>query len=404
MGTKQKLEVIIIKFTDFATAINKPQYRMESINREVFVEEMISSVYPNYRGSHTQSSLIAFYKGSRPLFPSLNGLTCPFSINKAKKFFSEFLNSSKLEFLVNEFGIIVPDVSFDMFCIACAAQLKEFCTNSNEDVPDLMNSTCAELRENQTYEGNSRISPTDYELINELHNICPICRKQHLIKLDGTRRNYNITLIYPFDIERDNPSLANIFKTYYDAPHHINEFDNEIATCLTCHNSYKLNPTPEIYRKLKEKKISIKKERDLSESINDIELEDSIRKIMNDLLSLPRGASLTPLSMDALKVKEKIPEDDVNYDEVVLRVVRHYNFIDSLMREYESKTTDGSTRLGQEIKEISDTLIRAEKSITEILEYISRDILSKTTNDENDLPYCRIIVAYFVQNCEVLTR
>ena len=104
------------------------------------------------------------------------------------------------------------------------------------------------------------------------------------------------------------------------------------------------------------------------------------------------------------RIKEKIPEDDVNYDEIVLRVVKHYNFIDSLMREYEAKTTDGSTKLGQEIKEISDKLIAAGKGITEVLEEIAKDILRKTTNKEADLPYCKIIVAYFVQNCEVLTR
>lgn len=108
--------------------------------------------------------------------------------------------------------------------------------------------------------------------------------------------------------------------------------------------------------------------------------------------------------MDALKVSEKIPLDDVNYDEVIMHVVKHYNFIDSLMREYESKTTDGSTKLGQEIRNISDALIASGKSITDVLEELSKIILRKTTNNEKNLPYCRIIVAYFVQNCEVLTR
>ena len=334
---------------------------------------MISSVYPTYKDSYKASTLQSFYKGNKSIYPSLSSHKQPFSIDKAKSFFSNFLNIKKLPELISDFGITVSDASFDMFCTACAMQLKEFCTSFSEDAVDVMNSTCVSLRKDSSYIGNKRVMPSDYELINEVNNLCPICRKQHLTLLDGitVRNNYNITLIYPYGIETDNPSLATIFQTYYPAPKHINEFDNEIATCLTCHNNYKLNPTTELYRKLKEKKLSLKKERELT---------------------------------DALKIKEKIPEDDVNYDEIVLRVVKHYNFIDSLMREYEAKTTDGSTKLGQEIKEISDKLIAAGKGITEVLEEIAKDILRKTTNKEADLPYCKIIVAYFVQNCEVLTR
>ena len=367
---------------------------------------MISSVYPTYKDSYKASTLQSFYKGNKSIYPSLSSHKQPFSIDKAKSFFSNFLNIKKLPELISDFGITVSDVSFDMFCTACAMQLKEFCTSFSEDAVDVMNSTCVSLRKDSSYIGNKRVMPSDYELINEVNNLCPICRKQHLTLLDGitVRNNYNITLIYPYGIETDNPSLATIFQTYYPAPKHINEFDNEIATCLTCHNNYKLNPTTELYRKLKEKKLSLKKERELTDALNDVELEDSIRRIMADLLALPRGSSLARLSYDALKIKEKIPEDDVNYDEIVLRVVKHYNFIDSLMREYEAKTTDGSTKLGQEIKEISDKLIAAGKGITEVLEEIAKDILRKTTNKEADLPYCKIIVAYFVQNCEVLTR
>ena len=402
-GYKDKNEVSTIKFSDFLKLINKKQHRKDAFNREVFLEKLISSVYPSYKGSYSSETLKAVYQGNRQLQPTLIGCTEVFSINKAKSFFSEFLLSEKLPSLLQDFDITVVGVSFDMFCEACATQLKEFCTNQNEDIPDVMNSTCAKLKADGSYVGNKQIMPTDYELINEVGNLCPICRKEHLV-IDGKKRNYNITLIYPFDIENSNPSLASILEAFYPKPSHVNEFGNEIATCLTCSNNYKENPTTEIYRKLKEKKISIQNERDLEETIDDIELEDSIRKIMNDLLKISRTESLTKLNFETLKISEKIPENDVNYDEVVMRVLKHYNFIDALMREYESKTTDGSTKLGKEIKDISDTLMKSGKTISEILERIANYILKNTTDNEKDLPYCRIIVAYFVQNCEVLSK
>lgn len=217
----KKIEVIIIKFHEFAKAINKSQYRNFTCNREVFVEEMISSVFPSYKGAYTASTLQSFYKGTRPIYPSLNEHKIPFSTDKAKNFFSNFLRCDRLSDMLLDFGITSTEVSFDIFCNACAMQLKEFCNNSNDDVADVMDATCERLKSDTSYIGNTKVMPTDYELINEVKNLCPICRKQHLIK-DCINRNYNITLIYPYDIEQNNPSLASIFNTYYPKPHHIN--------------------------------------------------------------------------------------------------------------------------------------------------------------------------------------
>ena len=81
-----KLEVIIIKFKDFVATINKSQYRKKDLNRETFIEEMLSSVYPSYKGAYKPETLLSFYKGNKPIYPSVQKQTGNFSIEKAKCF------------------------------------------------------------------------------------------------------------------------------------------------------------------------------------------------------------------------------------------------------------------------------------------------------------------------------
>ena len=114
---------------------------------------------------------------------------------------------------------------------------------------------------------------------------------------------------------------------------------------------------------------------------------------------------LAKLSNKALRIADKIPEDDVVvYGQIKFLVASFYKHIDEHLSKYEAKYADKSTELGRKIKGLSDRMIALGYSYNRVIEELTKVIDNELPNEIRDKLSCRVLVAYFIQHCEVLSN
>ena len=171
-----------------------------------------------------------------------------------------------------------------------------------------------------------------------------------------------------------------------------------IALSINAAQEYINNPNVDDFKLL----LSIKK-RAVSnakalEYVNEVKLEEDLRKIIKSLDSLSSTEGLD-LKYDALSVNQKIKKFDVRED-VKNKVIRYYNYINSLFDESEMNFN----LIASEVKLVSTKLESADFSQEDIIDKLSDWIHHQVFNDSDEGKLaCNIIVCFFIQNCEVFS-
>ena len=245
--------------------------------------------------------------------------------------------------------------------------------------------------------GDSFVGYEDAPLIGEANYECPLCHNKlfETVKEKPVRR-YEITQIFPEGLSKDKEKeLAAV----YPKPKDLDSPDNLIALCDRCSKDYLSDPTADDYKKLRDIKTVLSRNFKAKEAVSAVELEEYIRVVLDALAQVDDSVQLVPLEYDAIHIDKKIP-DFILKNEIQIKVLQYYRYIESIFSDSE---TDFDL-IASEIKMSSMKLEKSGMSQPDIIEYLAEWIRNKTSLGTESKTACRIVVAFFIQNCEVFYK
>lgn len=238
----------------------------------------------------------------------------------------------------------------------------------------------------------------DIPLLAEAGYECPTCHAPLVdyIKTTAVKR-YGIVSLYPAEITGHEAEFEGIIP-----PLRRDAFDNRIALCRDHAEEYFVAPTREDYIKLRDIKDRMTANYALKSDVNDMALEEEIQAVLFGLFGDINENSLVELPMDALRIDQKIlPENHLLKNDETTRVLRYYNFINDMFATMERDGTGDFELIASEVNTVYLKLDNGSLSQEEIVNYIAEWIKNKSQVGGKYIRACHIVVAYFIQNCEV---
>ena len=242
----------------------------------------------------------------------------------------------------------------------------------------------------------AEVKYADAPLLAEANYECPLCHKKLVDTIKGKAiKRYAITQIFPDDLDEDT---AAAFKVVHPAPAHLNKLENLIALDVGCAEKYSIDPTVEEYSQLYEIKKELTQNYKAKMEVNGVQLEEDIRTVLDALSQIKDASELVELEYNALRVDEKFkPENFILKNETKMQVVTYYRYIEKV---FSNSTSDFDT-IAAEVKISSSKLEKAGLLQADIITNLSEWIRNKAGLGTESRLACNIVVAFFVQNCEV---
>ena len=222
----------------------------------------------------------------------------------------------------------------------------------------------------------------DVTYILEMGNRCPIC-SEYLTELVKTQTLKN------YDIATMNPSI-----------HQSPSYSNRIALCKKCSEKYSLDTESAEYQELPAIKAKSAHKYRLDHELSKMTLEREIKDTVVALGNIREVHKLEKLNLNAVRVDQKIlPENAILLDDLTTYVLKYFYFIKNAFSE-----TDNFESIALEVRK---AFLRLEKNCQtqeEVVKNLGRWIWEQTGLSEKHERACDIIVAFFVQNCEVFNE
>ena len=238
----------------------------------------------------------------------------------------------------------------------------------------------------------------DAPLLAEVNYECPITHEKLVEEVKGIpKKKYEITQIFPDDLPSE---LAATFNAVYPRPKNLDVPENLIALSQEASENYLMSPMVDEYKKLYEIKQVTSKQYKAINAINRIELEAEIRAAIEGLISINPSDMLPQLEYTALRIDQKI-SDALLMNDVRNHVLQYYRYIETIF----SEMTDVFDDIAGEVKLSSQKLEKAGLSQEDVIYNLTEWIHNKAfAGDTKGKMACRIVVCFFIQNCEVFYK
>ena len=238
----------------------------------------------------------------------------------------------------------------------------------------------------------------DIPLLAEANYECPICHTPLVTYVKSTPvKKYKVIKIYP-----ENASSITDDFSCIPCPKRIDAPTNKIALCHDHAEEYETEPTAEEYKRLKDIKNRLVATYSLRVDISDAALEDEIQNVLFGLAGITDDTKLEELPLDALRLDQKIlPENRLLKNDEMTRVLRYYNFINDLFAAMDRDGSGNFELIASEIEVAYKKLDSGLLSQDEIVNQLAEWIKNKSGVGSENMRACHIVVAYFIQNCEV---
>lgn len=238
----------------------------------------------------------------------------------------------------------------------------------------------------------------DAPLLAEVNYECPLTHEKLVEEVKGIpKKKYEITQIFPDDLPSE---LAATFNAVYPRPKNLDAPENLIALSQEASENYLMSPMVDEYKKLYEIKLVTSKQYKAINAINRIELEAEIRAAIEGLISINPSDVLPQLEYAALKIDQKI-SDALLMNDVRNHVLQYYRYIETIF----SEMTDVFDDIAGEVKLSSQKLEKAGLSQEDVIYNLMEWIHNKAfAGDTKGKMACRIVVCFFIQNCEVFYK
>lgn len=177
------------------------------------------------------------------------------------------------------------------------------------------------------------------------------------------------------------------------------KYKSFIALCHDCFQKYAFKHTKAEEIKLQAvKKVQIQT-RDSRNALDEVVIEKGISQVISNL-SRAKPKDFVEISYEALSVSEKINGEDhgILLNQVTSDVTKYYLFIEKLMQDAAKKKMFNDILLRAQIKAAYEKLADKKYSPEQIYTALSERLHGIT---KQDIFYCYIVIAYFIQSCEV---
>lgn len=240
-------------------------------------------------------------------------------------------------------------------------------------------------------------------LLAEVKSLCPLCSEKLVSKKDGkTIINYEIAHIYPHSPTKYQLELL---KNEIKLSDDVDEIENLIMLCPTCHTRYDKYTTVQEYRNLCEIKQHMLIETKCRDMYSKYTIDDEINALIESLAeafnNLP--PSDVELEFKALRVSDKSNDtlDPITRIMIESNIRMFFLSIQQKFNELENDSEGIFEMIATQVKSFYLQLKRTEKNQTIIFEQIVEWIYEKTGRKNRTV--CFILASFFVQNCEVLS-
>lgn len=248
-------------------------------------------------------------------------------------------------------------------------------------------------RQNKSSEQGVEVD--DLPLLYEVNHNCALCNTSLLkSKNKRTLQKYSITKIYPDNLSDEDKEL---FQNKRQPAKKLDSYNNKIALCPNCSDMYTFDVELSDYVELFDIKEEYATKRRLQQELNNLPLEDEIEDVIHALGNIKQLDELEKFNLDVLKVNQKIrPENVILLDILKSYILKYYRFIENCFSEignFESIAID--------IRKAFIKLEKVYKNQNEIIDGLIEWMLQLTGLPKEKRRACEIIIAFFVQNCEV---
>ena len=177
------------------------------------------------------------------------------------------------------------------------------------------------------------------------------------------------------------------------------EVDNLLALCSRCYAVYSIDDNSKVTKELKEVKKLLLAHHKSVELLDELPLEKGVVGVLKKVKNL-KEKDLVAASLDPKEIQQKLkPSDNIAlYLTVNNYVTAYYVRLREIMMNADKRGTIDYDELQDQMRAIYKRLKKAKKTNTEIFNEITNKIHKVSLQEEI---YCQIVVAYFVQSCEV---
>ena len=340
----------------------------------------------NKTDKNYKSKLIRYYNGTRkiPIKDASKILSC-FEDNSFKEEFDNLEKDSR-EKLVNELNSFGVTTEIDRLETAVSElfyfALKAASEGKSEfDIPEdlKVDDKFKEKVENE----KSLKNQFGAELLEETRFICPYdgCYRNLIVKNEN-RSDWNYRVV-PIDSKITEP-----------LPH------NYIALCPECAEKYLLNTDEEATKRLKSIKDILSKMSPLEDDwLNSQKILDAVGKVIHKISSIPLE-KVSELKFEPVCIDKKILKNNpVFYKTVKMFITDYFYDVNLLFKESDNQKALKFDRFCKIVRWHYENL--QDKNIYEQSQIFDKltNWLCSATNEE--YLYCSIVIAYFIQKCEV---
>lgn len=237
-------------------------------------------------------------------------------------------------------------------------------------------------------------------LYAEVDGHCPKCGET-LHKVKGkVIRAFEIAHIFPLN---PTPDEVLLLKDEEKLSDNSNDMRNVIALCPNCHDAYDTNKTVEEYRELVKIKKRLLERSDIRNAYKSFDVENEIKLVLNKLSSISSDGALPELSLNALCVDQKA-DNTLPYilkKQIIDDVTSYFLFLKSNFIELDKSSFNMFNTIAAQVKAFYNKCLQTSRNQQDIYRALV-DWLNNKTGYTSERA-CEIIIAFFVQNCEVFS-
>lgn len=235
-------------------------------------------------------------------------------------------------------------------------------------------------------------------LFAEVDGMCPMCTKSLMYSKAGKlHKFFEIAHIYPLNpTESEKKLLENEELLSKDR----NDNNNLIALCTDCHTKFDKPKTIKEYREMVNLKKKLMNKSDMCDFIYNNPIEDDIKTILM-LLTEEEIEIENEIKYNAKKLEDKMNDTilPITKRSIKRDVAMYYTIIRKRFKEIDSTNFNIFEIISLQIKTSYLKLSRETDNQQEIFEKLV-EWLNKRTK-EYSIDACKIVVSFFIQNCEV---
>ncbi|WP_346355576.1 ABC-three component system protein [Azotosporobacter soli] len=238
-------------------------------------------------------------------------------------------------------------------------------------------------------------------LHTEVKGRCPLCGDilTHA-KNNKINKTFEVAHIYPANPRHDEVVLlANEERLSAD----VNDMKNVIAVCRKCHRIFDTPRTVEEYRKWFRLKKKLIQDAEVKSAYAVFNIEHEIRFVLERLNEQFLESEIVPLSYNSLKVDQKA-NNTLPYvikQSIKRDVVDYFDYVRRIFIEIDKNTPYKFDTLAAQIKGFYSKCMQINQNQEYVYNALVDWINEKT--DSYSRKSCEIIVAYFIQDCEVFS-